>query len=416
MTAPVNTPASASAAPPKRSVGLGCADIDDLAKHYVSQVLESGRLSAGPFTRRLELMFASLHSTRFAIFCSSGTAALRCAIACLKELDDWHPGAEVIVPSLTFVATANVVLDHGLTPVFCDVDPRTYNIDPTKIEALVTDRTVAILPVHLMGLPCEMDPILDIAKRHRLRLIEDSCESMFVSYRGRPVGSFGDIACFSTYMAHMLTTGVGGFALTSDPEIAVILKSLFNHGRDGIYTRIDDDADKSGAALLDVVQKRFRFVRPGYSSRMTEMEAALGLAQIERWREVVSKRQANAAHLSRGLEDLSEYLHLPWKPRHCDHAYMMYPITTKLEHADRLPKDEFTLHLEERGIETRDILPLINQPFYVERFGDLEATLPIGRWINHNGFYVGSHQELTRDDLDHVIASVHEFVRDRIPS
>lgn len=402
--------------PHVRRVGLGCADIDDLAKEYVAQVLESGRLSAGPFTRRLELMFSSIHSTRFAIFCSSGTSALRCAVACLMEMDQWEAGAEIIVPAVTFVATANVVLDHGLTPVFCDVDPRTYNIDPSKIEELVTDRTVAIMPVHLMGLPCDMDPIMDIAQKHRLRVIEDSCESMFVSYKGQPVGSFGDVSCFSTYMAHMLTTGVGGFALTNDSEIAITLKSLFNHGRDGIYTRIDDDADKSGAALLEVVQKRFRFVRPGYSSRMTEMEAALGLAQIERWREIVSKRQANAAHVSKGLADLAGVLHLPWKPRHSDHAYMMYPIAVQPAYADRLPKVDFTIHLEERGIETRDILPLINQPFYQERFGDLEARLPVARWVNHHGFYVGSHQELVREDLDHVIESVRSFVQERLAS
>ncbi len=403
-------------APQVRRVGLGCADIDDLAKEYVAQVLESGRLSAGPFTRRLELMFSSIHSTRFAIFCSSGTAALRCAVASLMEVDDWQPGAEVIVPAVTFVATANVILDHGLTPVFCDVDPRTYNIDPSKIEELVTERTVAIMPVHLMGLPCDMDPIMEISRRHQLRVIEDSCESMFVSYKGQPVGSFGDVSCFSTYMAHMLTTGVGGFALTNDSEIAVILKSLFNHGRDGIYTRIDDDAGKSGQALLDVVQKRFRFVRPGYSSRMTEMEAALGLAQIERWREIVSKRQANAAYISKGLKDLEGMLHLPWKPRHSDHAYMMYPITVQPAFTDRLPKADFTMYLEERGIETRDILPLINQPFYVERFGDLESVLPVARWVNHHGFYVGSHQELVREDLDHLIEGVRGFVRERLPS
>ena len=112
---------------------------------------------------------------------------MRASIACLKEVDEWAPGSEVIVPAITFVATANVVIDHGFEPVFCDVDPRTYNIDATKIEELVSDRTRAILPVHLMGLPCDMDPILEIAARHGLRVVEDSCESMFVTYKGRPV-------------------------------------------------------------------------------------------------------------------------------------------------------------------------------------------------------------------------------------
>ncbi len=397
-----------------RKIGLGCSDIDDLAKEYVAEVLTTGRLSSGPFTRRLELMFGSIHSARFAIFCSSGTSALRASIACLKEVDDWPPGSEVIVPAVTFVATANVVIDHGFVPVFCDVDPRTYNIDTTKIEALITDRTCAILPVHLMGLACDMDPILDIAARHHLRVIEDSCESMFVTYKGRPVGSFGDIACFSTYVAHLLTTGVGGFALTSDPELAVVLKSLFNHGRDGIYTRIDDDASKSGPELLELVQRRFRFVRPGYSFRATEMEAALGLAQIERWREMIRTRQHNAERLTKGLEDLSHCLHLPFKPRVCEHAYMMYPITVKEDYSESLPKADFTLHLEEHGIETRDILPLINQPFYVERFGDLESRFPVARWVNHNGFYMSCHQQVDEQDLDFMIETVRSFVTERV--
>ncbi len=396
-----------------RKVGLGCADIDDLAKQYVSQVLESGRLSAGPFTKRLELMFGSLHSSRFAIFCSSGTEALRAAVACLKEMDGWPEGSEIIIPSLTFVATANVVIDHGFVPVFCDVDPRTYNIDPAKIEALVTERTRAIMPVHLMGLPCDMDPILDIAGRHGLRVIEDACEAMFVTYKGRPVGSFGDISCFSTYVAHLLTTGVGGFVVTSDPERAVVLKSILNHGRDGIYTRIDDDAGKSGAELLEVVQRRFHFVRPGYSSRATEMQAALGLAQIERWREMIRARRQNAEFLTKGLSDLGEYLQLPWKPRVCEHAYMMYAITVKEPHTDLLPKSDFTVYLEEQGIETRDTLPLINQPFYVDRFGDLESKLPVARWVNRNGFYVGCHQQLERQDLEHVVSTVRSFVSER---
>lgn len=397
-----------------RKIGLGCADIDDLAKEYVAEVLETGRLSSGPFTRRLELMFGSLHSSRFAIFCSSGTSALRASIACLKEVDEWAPGSEVIVPAITFVATANVVIDHGFVPVFCDVDPRTYNIDATKIEELVSDRTRAILPVHLMGLPCDMDPILEIAARHGLRVVEDSCESMFVTYKGRPVGSFGDIACFSTYVAHLLTTGVGGFALTNDSKLSVVLKSLFNHGRDGIYTRIDDDDSKSGSELLELVQRRFHFIRPGYSSRSTEMEAALGLAQIERWREMIQARQYNAEYLSKGLADLDHCLQLPFKPSVCEHAYMMYPITVKSEYSDVLPKADFTLHLEEHGIETRDILPLINQPFYVERFGNLEARLPVARWINHNGFYLACHQQVEEPDLDFMVDTIRSFVSERV--
>ena len=138
------------------------------------------------------------------------------AVACLKELHGWHDGDEIIVPAVTFVATANVVVDHNLKPVFVDVDPVTYNIDPAKIEKRITKKTKAIMVVHLFGQPAEMDPILKIARKYKLKIIEDSAETMFVKYKGTPVGSFGDIACFSTYVAHLIVTGVGGVVATND--------------------------------------------------------------------------------------------------------------------------------------------------------------------------------------------------------
>ena len=205
-------------------IGVGTLVLTDEEKAAVNRVLESNRLSYGPMSKEFEKGFAEKHDSQFAILVNSGTSALRIAIACLKEVHGWKPGDEIILPALTFVATANVIIDHGFTPVFVDCDSKTYNIDPTKIEEKITSKTKAIIPVHLFGQTADMDPIMKIAKSHDLIVIEDSCETMGVTYNGKKTGSFGDISCFSTYVAHLIVTGVGGFAVTSNPKYAEILR------------------------------------------------------------------------------------------------------------------------------------------------------------------------------------------------
>lgn len=384
----------------KRNIGVGCADISQKEKNYVNEVLNSERLSYGKFISAFEARFAAGHGSRHAIMVNSGTSALRIAVACLKEAGHWQDGDEVIVPAVTFVATSNVIIDHDLMPVFVDVDPKTYNIDTTKIEEKITPKTKCIMVVHLFGQPAEMDPIIAIAARHNLKIIEDSCETMFVNYKNKPVGSFGDISCFSTYAAHLLVTGVGGLALTNNDKLAVIMKSFANHGRDNIYMNIDDDDNLSREELQMVVGRRFNFIRHGYSFRVTEMEGALGLAQLERKDEILSGRQKNSAYLTARLKKYERYLQLPWHPPYSGHACMMYPLVIK---DGSIAKKDLVLYLEENGIETRDMLPLINQPAYVKMFGNLEEKYPVAKWINNNGFYIGCHQKLKEDDLDYII-------------
>lgn len=391
-------------------IGVGNANIGDREKKYIMEVLNSNRLSPGKFTREFEEKFAAEHGVKFGIMCNSGTSALRVALATLAEKYCWPSGAEVIVPALTFVATVNVVLDAGLTPVFVDIDPVTYNIDPKKIEAAVTPKTVALMPVHLFGLPCDMDPILDIAIRHGLRVIEDSCETMFALYKGKKVGSFGDMACFSTYMAHLLTTGVGGLVLTNDREQYVVAKSLINHGRDPIYLTMDDDKTDEEERLKNIIERRFRFVRRGFSYRITEMEAALGLAQLEQKERIVENRRRHAGELIAGLEKWSEFLQLPQWPDHSTHAFMMFPIVVK----PPVDKMKMVLHLEKNNIETRDMVPLTNQPIYKELFGEgLEDRYPEAKRINQNGFYIGCYQDLLPEEVEYIVAKFGEFFESR---
>jgi perosamine synthetase len=389
---------------PAFKVTVGDLQLGPKEKEYLGQVIDSNRLSYGPFTKRFEEMFAEMHDCKFAIFCNSGTSALHIALAALKELHGWNDGDEVLVPAVTFVATSNVVLHNRMTPVFVDVDPLTYNMDPAEIEKHITPRTRAILPVHLLGLPADMGAIADIAKKHNLKIVEDSCETMFADCRGRKVGSWGDIGCFSTYIAHYIVTGVGGFATTNDPKLAVMLKSLMNHGRDSIYLSIDDDDGVSKKQLFEIAARRFRFEHVGHSFRCTEMEAAIGLAQLERKDEIIARRTGIAAKYMQRLAGLSDVLQLPTIPDDRDHVFMLFPLVMR----DGSKRDMVN-HLEENGIETRDLLPLINQPVYRKMFGDLEPQYPVATWLNNNGFYIGCHQTISDEMIEYVVNKLYAF-------
>ncbi len=381
-------------------LGVGTLGLSERERAYVNEVLHSDRLSYGPFSRRFENEFAELHDSKYAVFVNSGTSALSIAIACLKETEQWSDGDEVIVPALTFVATVNVVLEHGLTPVFVDCDPISYNIDPALIEAKITKRTRAIMPVHLFGLVADMDPIIVIAKKHNLKMIEDSAETLGVRYKGRKTGSFSDISCFSTYIAHLVVTGVGGLAVTSNKEYAEILRSLANHGRDGVYISIDDDKDIDGATFEQVIKRRFRFIRRGYSFRATEMEAAIGVGQLERLSEILSARQKNAEQLQEFLKPYEQWLQLPtYDKKIQEHAFMMFPIV--LKKGTPFKKNEIIQHLEDWNVETRDMVPLINQPVYKDMHIQ-QDEYPNATWINENGFYIGCHQGFNAQHLTYM--------------
>lgn len=389
-------------------IGIGGCRISARAKQLVNEVLDSERLSAGPMIDRFEREIARLHNSSFGLFTNSGTSALQIALAALKEKHGWADGDEVLVPALTFVATSNVVLYNNLKPVFVDVEPQYFCMNPAELERHVTPRTRAIMPVHIAGLPSDMDPIIDFAKRHNHRIVEDSAESMFVAYKGRPVGSMSDIGCFSTYVAHIITTGVGGLCLTSDADLIVMLKSLMNHGRDSIYTRIDDDAGKQGEALFEIADRRFSFVRLGYSYRCTEMEAAIGLAQLEEREADQARRTEIATRYSQGLAPLADSLQLPQTRPECGHAWMFYPLVVRHPDTSRADLIRF---LEDRQIETRYLLPLLNQPMYRTLFGNLDKQNPVAAHLNRQAFYIGCHAGITNEEADHVIETFHDYFK-----
>lgn len=358
-------------------------------KKLVKQVLKSGRLTYGDKTREFEDRFAHIHGANYALFTSSGTAALKVALNALKDRYKWKDGDEVIIPAVTFVATMNVVIMNNLKPVLVDVDPHTANINPKLIEAAITKRTRAVIPVHLLGQPADMDAIMKIAEKHKLKVIEDSCETMFVNQLR------GDVACFSTYLAHLLVTGVGGLALTNDKRLATDMRSIMFHGRDESYLNIDDKpAD---------IRKRFWFPRFGYSDRMTELEAALGLGELDDWPIMIRKRQENADYLIRELVKL-------------DRIPVDYPISSVLGHAFMFfpmlveRRDNLMLYLESRGIQTRTMMPLTIQPIVKKHIkGDLRRRYPSATYINEHGLLIGCHQYLKKKQLDKIVTAIKGF-------
>jgi perosamine synthetase len=387
-----------------RQIGVGGLVISDYEKQLVNEVLESSQLTYGPMTKRFEQEFARRHGCAFGLFMNSGTSALHVALAALKEHHQWADGDEVIVPAITFVATCNIVLHNGMTPVFVDVEPDTYNMDPAKIEERITPKTRAIIPVHLLGLPAAMDPILKIARKYGMQVLEDSCETMFAKYKDSMVGSMGRIGCFSTYVAHFLVTGVGGLAITNDPALAVAMRSLMNHGRDNIYIGCKDDEGAEGSRLEEIVEKRFHFIHLGHSFRCTEMEAALGVGQLARADQNVARRKEIGEYFNRELAVYADELQLPVCPPDRTHSYMLYGLVLRHENKKRL------VHfLEGLNIETRDLLPLINQPVYRRLFGNLENQYPVASKLNDSGFYIGCHYYLSDEEVEYVAGAFHEF-------
>ena len=390
-----------------RKIALGTLNINDRGKSFVNDILNTNRLSYGKYTRTFEKKFAELHGCNNGIFCNSGTSALQIALAALAEVHNYAPGDEVLVPATTFIATSNIVLQNGLKPVFIDVEPDTFNIDWRDIYKHVTARTRCIIPVHLFGLPADMEKIMSLAKDFNLQVIEDSCETMFASQNGKRIGVFGDLACFSTYVAHLIVGGVGGLILTKNNKLAEICRSLMNHGRDSIYTNIDQDDASDDQLHRQIIERRYRYDRVGYSYRCTEFEAAIALSELDYWRDNIIKRRINAWILSKLLADVEE-LQLPYIPKDRTHAFMMYPMVLKEGN-----RDELLMYLEKRGIETRYLFPLLEQPIYKKLFPGEAEKYPVAQHLAKQGFFIGMHQGLTREDIEYVSKTIHDYFKEQ---
>lgn len=298
----------------------------------VLQVIASGQLAQGEYVAAFERRFAEVCQVAEAVAVSSGTAALHLALLA----HGIGPGDEVITTSFSFAATANVVLLVGATPVFVDIEPDTYTIDPSLVQAAITPRTRAIIPVHLYGHPCDMKRLMTIAEEHHLAVIEDACQAHAASIDGKPVGSFGT-GCFSFYATKNITTGEGGMVTTNDPGVAERVRLLRSHGQ----------------------QERYRHTTLGYNMRMTEIQGAIGLVQLDKLEQFTEQRIANATFLT---DHLRGCVRTPVTRPGYRHVFHQYTIQVPAN------RDEWTARLKEKDIGTaiHYHLAIHQQPYYRE--------------------------------------------------
>ena len=345
----------------------------------VEKVLKSGRLRAGRIVADFEARFARAVGARFAVAVSSCTAALELAYRALLE-----PGEEVIVPDFTFVATASMALAAGARPVFADVNPETFTLDPADVERRVTSRTRAVAAVHLFGHPADVAGLTRLARRHRLKIIWDAAQAAGAGFRGRDIGSFPDVACYSFYPSKNMTTGEGGMLVTSDPSLARELRLLRSHG----------DAS------------RYRHVRLGFNFRMTEIAAALGREQLRKLPSSVRQRQKNAAFLAHELQGIPG-LRIPNTAEGVSHAFNQFTIQLDAKILG-ISRDEFQRALARCGIETavHYPLPLHRQPIF-QSFSR-NRDFPVSTRLAQTVLSIPVHPGLSGKDLAYIARSVRD--------
>jgi len=347
--------------------------IGDEEKQAVLEVLDSGILAQGPRVKAFEEGFAEMCGVRYAIATSSGTTALHVALLAHSI----GPGDEVITTPFTFIASANSILYVGARPVFVDIDPVTFNIDPAQIEAAITPRTKAIMPVHLFGLVCDMEPILALARERDLVVIEDACQAHGAEYRGRRAGSFGT-GCFSLYPTKNITSAEGGMITTDDEKIAEQCRVIRQHG----------------------MRRRYYHDEIGFNFRMTDVHAAIGLAQLQKLERFNAARIANGRFLNERLAGVTT----PTVPEGCRHVFHQYTIRV-----DGGRRDQVLEGLKERGIGTGVYypLPVHEQRVYVER--GYEGTFPEAERAAAEVLSLPVHAGLSGADLETIVAAVNEL-------
>lgn len=347
-------------------------------QRYVREAMASGWLSSGgPFVERFERDMAEYVGRKYAIAVNSGTAALDLAVAALGI----GPGDEVIVPTFTIISCVNEIVRRGATPVLVDCDADTFNIDVRRIEEAITSRTKAIMAVHIYGLPVDMDPLMALAEKHDLLVIEDAAEVHGQTYKGKRCGSFGDISTFSFYANKIITTGEGGMVLTDEPEIAERVRRLANLG---FGPRRD-----------------YKVTELGWASRMGNLQAAVGCAQLEYIGEILQRKRTIGALYNLGLGDLKT-LQIPLEWEHAQNCYWVYPVLSyrKTGHTLRM-------ELRDRGIETRPFFwPLHRQEALDGRCMWDKCT--IAERIAEQGFYIPAGTAITGDQIDQVVEALKE--------
>ncbi|MBL7937684.1 MAG: DegT/DnrJ/EryC1/StrS family aminotransferase [Bacteroidia bacterium] len=354
-------------------------------KKYLIECIDTGWISSeGPFIKKFEENFSLKTNRKYGVAVCNGTAALEIAVEALGITK----GDEVIMPSFTIISCASAIIKSGAIPVLVDSDLNTWNMDVSQIESKITAKTKAIMIVHIYGLTVDMDPVLALAKKYNLKIIEDSAEAHGQTYKGKPCGSFGDVSVFSFYPNKLITTGEGGMILTDDDTIAEKLRSLRN--------------------LCFTAHKRFVHEELGWNMRMTNVQAAIGVAQLERWDESIARKREIGKLYTELLKD-TKGIQLPLeKTDYCDNIYWVYGILL----TDKSKNAEHTMKLlAEKGIGTRPFFyPMHLQPVLHKMGLYKSETYPNSENMYNYGFYLPSGLALTNEQIHEVTTILKEIL------
>lgn len=369
----------------KRSIPVAAPTLNGNEKMYVADCLDSTWISSnGEYIERFEQTFADFCGVKHAATCCNGTVALHLALMALGV----KPKDEVIVPTLTFVATANAVTYCGARPVFVDSEPDTWNMNPDLIEAKITPRTRGIVVVHLYGHPADMEPIMCIARHHDLFVIEDAAEAHGAEYKGRRIGSIGDVATFSFYGNKIITTGEGGMVVTNDDSLMTKVRQLKGQGMDP--------------------NRRYWFPTVGYNYRMTNVAAAIGLAQLEKVEWHIERHREVAGWYYESLRD-DPYLTLPVEKQWARNVYWMFTVV--LSRDPPIERDSLMAALGNEGIETRPVFyPMHTLPPY--RKLAKGQRFPVAEWLGTRGINLPTWAGLTREDVDYVCSTLRGCLKE----
>jgi perosamine synthetase len=351
---------------------------------YVTDCIKSNWISSkGKYIEEFEQKFAHYCGCKYGISTTSGTTAIHLALASLGI----GLGDEVIVPTFTMISTVFAVVYTGARPVLVDAEPETWNIDVTRIEEKITPRTKAIMPVHIYGHPCDMEPIMEMVRRHNLYVIEDAAEAHGAEYKGRKAGSIGHVNCFSFYANKIITTGEGGMVVTNNRQIAEKARRLKD--------------------LAHSKEKRFLHAGLGFNYRMTNIQAAIGLAQFERIDELVERRRKNAYFYNSLLKDIKG-IGLPPEKEWARNVYWMYSIF--IEDQFGMSRDELMRKLEEKEIETRTFfIPMHQQPVFTSMNLFAGERYPVAEELSRRGLYLPSGSGLTEAEIRYIAETLHKL-------
>jgi CDP-6-deoxy-D-xylo-4-hexulose-3-dehydrase len=379
-------------------------------------------LTTGRYAEKFEKSFAKVMGMKHAMLCNSGSSANLLAVSALTSprlgKRALKEGDEVITAAAGFPTTVNPILQNRLTPVFIDVELGTYDSSVEKIEAAIGPKTKAIVMAHTLGNPFDIAGVMELAKQHKLFVVEDTCDAVGAKFNGQPVGSFGDLSTTSFYPAHHITMGEGGCVLVNKASMKKIVESLRDWGRDcwcppGVDNTCGRRFDWQLGELPYGYDHKYVYSHVGYNLKMTDMQAAVGVAQLDKLDGFIQARNSNFNKIYAGLKDLQEFLILPEATKNSEPSWFGFPITVRKDAP--FTRFELVQHIESRRIGTRQLFGgnLLRQPAYLKSPMRVVGDLTNADFITENTFWIGVYPGLTDEMINYMIETISEFVRSR---